>query len=377
MTASVSFRISSSLPTIVLALSSVTAAVVAVLPSSCSGLAPLVRASLSRSSRPRSGLQPPFLLPGRVFAADEIRSRRRGPQSSALIPRADTWMSTYRAKRSKTAATAAATAASNDAMQRSNDGNGDAEVPPSSLLRRWLDHGDASFHYFSDDEAREIGLALVAWYRANRRKLPWRGDPPPWNGSTSDFASKATATKKQKNGAADGGSNKKQTTMDAFFGKKKKRDPDDADKDQQLPAKRSRPQEGQQSAFEVTAYGVWVSEIMLQQTRVEAVVPYWVRWMTSFPTVRELAEASEEQVNSHWAGLGFYRRARLLHQASKVVVEERDGKIPSTVKELLELPGIGQYTACAIASIAYNVSVPVVDGNVCRYAAREIKEDRR
>lgn len=121
---------------------------------------------------------------------------------------------------------------------------------------------------------------------------------------------------------------------------------------------------------------------MLQQTRVEAVIPYWVRWMKSFPTVQDLAQATEEQVNAHWAGLGFYRRARLLHQACQELVKkagtannddddnENDDLMPRTSKDLMELPGIGRYTACAIASIAYGEKVAVVDGNVCRVLSR-------
>lgn len=116
--------------------------------------------------------------------------------------------------------------------------------------------------------------------------------------------------------------------------------------------------------------GIWISEIMCQQTRVAAVVPYWLKWMESFPTVQSLANATEEQVNSHWAGLGFYRRARMLHQGSQFLVDKHSGKLPRTVEELLEIPGIGRYTASAIASIAFGVCVPVVDGNVCRLLAR-------
>lgn len=92
--------------------------------------------------------------------------------------------------------------------------------------------------------------------------------------------------------------------------------------------------------------------------------------MKSFPTVQDLANASEEDVNAHWAGLGFYRRARLLHKGAKKVVEEFNGKLPDTVDGLMEIDGIGRYTASAIASIAFNVMVPVVDGNVCRVLSR-------
>jgi A/G-specific adenine glycosylase len=92
--------------------------------------------------------------------------------------------------------------------------------------------------------------------------------------------------------------------------------------------------------------------------------------MKSFPTIHDLATATEDEVNAHWAGLGFYRRARLLHQGAKFVVQELNGELPTTPEELSKLPGIGPYTAAAIASIAYNVCVPVVDGNVCRVLSR-------
>jgi A/G-specific adenine glycosylase len=92
--------------------------------------------------------------------------------------------------------------------------------------------------------------------------------------------------------------------------------------------------------------------------------------MRSFPTVRDLASATDEEVNSHWAGLGFYRRARLLHAGAKRVVSEYGGIVPETVDGLLKLEGIGRYTACAVASIAFGVEVPVVDGNVCRVLSR-------
>jgi len=120
----------------------------------------------------------------------------------------------------------------------------------------------------------------------------------------------------------------------------------------------------------LTAYGVWVSEIMLQQTRVEAVIPYYLKWMKRFPTIQSLALASEDDVNSHWAGLGFYRRARMLHQGAKRIMNDYNGEMPSTVDGLLCIEGIGPYTASAVASIAFNVKVPVVDGNVCRVLSR-------
>ena len=138
--------------------------------------------------------------------------------------------------------------------------------------------------------------ALLAWFQANRREMPWRDQPDP--------------------------------------------------------------------------YAVWVSEIMLQQTQVAAVRPYFTRFMQRFPTVQALAQAPIEDVLKRWEGLGYYRRARLLHQAAQQVVEMHGGRLPETAAELGRLPGIGPYTAAAIASICFGEAVPVVDGNVARVFAR-------
>ncbi|GAB4455902.1 MAG: A/G-specific adenine glycosylase [Anaerolineales bacterium] len=137
---------------------------------------------------------------------------------------------------------------------------------------------------------------LLAWYRKNKRTLPWRGHPEP--------------------------------------------------------------------------YAVWVSEIMLQQTRVETVVPYFERWMRLFPTVQALAEASEQEVLNAWEGLGYYSRARNLHRAAKVIVRDFGGNLPRSLSELLNLPGVGRYTAGAIASIAFGADEPALDGNLKRVYAR-------
>src|SRR5687767_3153645 len=117
-------------------------------------------------------------------------------------------------------------------------------------------------------------------------------------------------------------------------------------------------------------YAVWVSEIMLQQTRVETVIPYFERWLELFPTVRALAESAEQNVLSAWEGLGYYSRARNLHKAARMVVAEFGGEIPREVPELRRLPGIGRYTAAAIASIAFNQDVATLDGNLRRVFAR-------
>src|SRR5512147_2938314 len=100
-------------------------------------------------------------------------------------------------------------------------------------------------------------------------------------------------------------------------------------------------------------YAVWVSEIMLQQTRVETVIPYYNRWMMRFPSLAALAEASQQEVLSAWEGLGYYSRARNLHRAAQMVMQEFGGELPRDLKKLRMLPGIGRYTAGAIASIAF------------------------
>lgn len=117
-------------------------------------------------------------------------------------------------------------------------------------------------------------------------------------------------------------------------------------------------------------YRVWISEVMLQQTRVDSVIPYYRRWMTSFPTVQSLARASESEVLAIWEGLGYYARARNLRQAARRVVTKYGGDIPADLESLRSLPGIGRYTAGAIASIAFGLDTPVLDGNVRRVLAR-------
>ncbi len=117
-------------------------------------------------------------------------------------------------------------------------------------------------------------------------------------------------------------------------------------------------------------YHIWLSEIMLQQTRVVQGMPYFFAFTQEFPTVFDLANASEEQVLKLWQGLGYYSRARNLHNTAKYVAYELNGVFPETYKELLNLKGVGEYTAAAIASFSYNEAVPVVDGNVFRVLSR-------
>src|SRR5271169_344350 len=117
-------------------------------------------------------------------------------------------------------------------------------------------------------------------------------------------------------------------------------------------------------------YRVWLSEIMLQQTRVAAVIGHYGEFLRRFPTVEKLAAAREASVLAAWSGLGYYRRARMLHAAAKEIVRERAGKFPETAEGLRTLPGVGRYTAAAIASIAFGEPVAVVDGNVERVLQR-------
>lgn len=160
---------------------------------------------------------------------------------------------------------------------------------------------------------------LLAWYRKNARKLPWRRPPNGWRAGRRGFS----------------------------------------------------------GGHEIDPYKIWVSEIMLQQTQVKTVIPYYEKWIEKFPTVAALAKAPLEDVLKYWAGLGYYRRARMLHQASQKIIRDFKGRIPSTAEELQKIPGIGRYTAGAIASIAFEEKVPVLDGNVIRILTRieALKQD--
>lgn len=117
-------------------------------------------------------------------------------------------------------------------------------------------------------------------------------------------------------------------------------------------------------------YQVWISEIMLQQTQVKTVLPYFARWMKALPTIQSVAKAPEDQILKLWEGLGYYSRARNLQKAAKLIVEKHGGVFPQHYDDVLALPGIGKYTAGAITSIAFNQDQPLVDGNVIRVLSR-------
>eukprot|EP00501_MAST-03F_sp_TOSAG23-6_P000887 GSMAST32.ASY1.ANO1.923.1 assembled CDS len=164
---------------------------------------------------------------------------------------------------------------------------------------------------FSKKDVDMIRSQLHSWYKLNRREMPWRGD----------VCDENCTSPSNLNGT-------------------------------------------------ISPYETWISEVMLQQTRVATVIEYYRNWMKHFPTVEALATATPDQVNSQWAGLGYYSRARNLHKGAKMIVEKWNGKFPSTNTELKSIPGVGAYTAGAISSLAFGNSDPVVDGNVIRVFAR-------
>jgi A/G-specific adenine glycosylase len=117
-------------------------------------------------------------------------------------------------------------------------------------------------------------------------------------------------------------------------------------------------------------YAIWVSEIMLQQTQVKTVIPFWNRWMSELPTIEAAAKAPSAKIHKLWEGLGYYTRVRNLQKTAQVIVEKHDGKFPEKFENILALPGIGRYTAGAICSIAFNQPTPILDGNVIRVLTR-------
>ncbi|XP_027906476.1 adenine DNA glycosylase isoform X1 [Vigna unguiculata] len=200
---------------------------------------------------------------------------------------------------------------SNMSEKKKKNMRGRSTVAASKKLQPFVEMEDIEDAIsFSKDETHKLRVSLLNWYDLNRRDLPWRSHQR-----------------------------------------------EDEEKQEE------------EEEVERRAYGVWVSEVMLQQTRVQTVIAYYNRWMQKWPTIYHLAQASLEEVNEMWAGLGYYRRARFLLEGAKKVVAE-GGKIPKVASMLRKIPGIGDYTSGAIASIAFKEVVPVVDGNVVRVIAR-------
>jgi A/G-specific adenine glycosylase len=117
-------------------------------------------------------------------------------------------------------------------------------------------------------------------------------------------------------------------------------------------------------------YAIWISEVMLQQTQVATVIPYWTRWLTALPTIQALAAADTDQVLKLWEGLGYYSRARNLRRAAQLILERHGGRFPERPDQVLELPGVGPYTAGAVCSIAFDQPEPILDGNIIRVLTR-------
>ncbi|KAG1452752.1 hypothetical protein G6F56_007738 [Rhizopus delemar] len=144
-----------------------------------------------------------------------------------------------------------------------------------------------------------------------------------------------------------------------------------AEKRTNMPWRKPTDKNWDQETLAQRAYEVWVSEIMLQQTQVATVIDYYNRWMTAFPTIYALSKADIEKVNTLWAGLGYYSRAKRLWEGAKKIVQEFDGRLPNNARDLQkEVPGVGRYTAGAVASIVFGECTPVVDGNVIRVLSR-------
>ena len=117
-------------------------------------------------------------------------------------------------------------------------------------------------------------------------------------------------------------------------------------------------------------YKIWLSEIMLQQTQVNTVIPFYLKWIKRFPTLDSVANADYDIVLKFWEGLGYYRRCLNFHKASKIIIESHNGQIPSDYQSFINLPGVGEYTAGAVLSIAFNKKIPAIDGNVIRVVSR-------
>ncbi|KAJ1505295.1 hypothetical protein HMI54_014130 [Coelomomyces lativittatus] len=208
-------------------------------------------------------------------------------------------------------------------------------------------------HCFTKNDQIKFRQLLLAWYQKNKRDLPWRK-----NGSFS----KTNQTIPQST----------HLSPSTYLSEKKvySHSVNETENSSKAPSTNKRRcievDEQQQRGYEV-----WVSEIMLQQTQVATVIEYYKRWMKQFPTIQDLANADLEKVNQAWAGLGYYSRAKRLHEGAKYICTTLNHQMPTTAKALEKLiPGIGPYTSGAIASIAFNECSPVVDGNVIRVLSR-------
>ncbi|KAF8061068.1 Mutyh [Scenedesmus sp. PABB004] len=225
---------------------------------------------------------------------------------------------------------------------------------------------------FSDAEVAQVHAALLSWYDRVHRVLPWRRNP---HSTRPDGGVPAAAAAAAADGAGADGAGAAAAAAGggkAGGGGKKARAPTKkelaaAEAEAVLAGAAPAPADLPPQAF---AYRVWVSEVMLQQTQVARVVGYFKRWIAAWPTVADLAAATQEQVNEVWAGLGYYRRARYLRDGASHVVSALGGRFPETAAEMRSIPGVGPYTAAAVASIAFGDAAAAVDGNVIRVLSR-------
>ncbi|BBM97573.1 A/G-specific adenine glycosylase [Marchantia polymorpha subsp. ruderalis] len=235
-----------------------------------------------------------------------------------------------------------------------------------------------SSYSFCKEDAASIRSCLLSWYDEHHRTLPWRQNLH--SRHRQDVIDcrhdelrrpkdEVEEEDKEKGPGGQAGVDPKDLKGGQAVGKKETRNK----------SRRAISDEGPKSdrqdlskilvTDDQRAYEVWVSEMMLQQTRVATVIEYYNRWMKKWPTVHHLAQATQEEVNTLWAGLGYYRRARFLLEGAKQIVKESNG-FPRSLEELRDVPGIGSYTASAISSIAFQKPVPLVDGNVTRVLSR-------
>ena len=226
---------------------------------------------------------------------------------------------------------------------------------------------DLTAVYYAADDAKTLHGEMMAWYGTHRRRLPWRGDAPPF---TDESESSKLPSKKKRKTTAAAARPAGVPAISSFFSCVGPLPAPAAAAAAAPAAAAAALPSSMCGPLTVSPYATWVSEVMLQQTRVATVIAYHTKWMQLFPTVEALAAASEEEVNAAWAGLGFYRRVRSLHKGAKQVVAEHNGEVPSTTAALEKLAGVGPYTAGAIASIAFGRSAALVDGNVIRVLAR-------
>ncbi|KJE90195.1 A/G-specific adenine glycosylase [Capsaspora owczarzaki ATCC 30864] len=224
----------------------------------------------------------------------------------------------------------------------------------------------------SESQVAAIRARLLAWYDANARTLPWRA-PPQTHMQTDKTKQEKDQEEEQDQGSRVDWVQDKRNRRNLDLTRDDSRNQSDDQSDQQdscmdqIQLHRSQ----SKNLTRDRGYDVWVSEIMLQQTQVATVIRYYTRWMDSWPSIADLAAATPEQVQEAWRGLGYYSRARRLREAAVKVHRELGGALPRSAKELqAQIPGVGPYTAAAIASIAYNEPVGLVDGNVVRVLTR-------